>query len=111
VIPFLISSGPILAMGFWLGVRHATEPDHVIAVTTMATQASSVASASRLGLLWGLGHSSSMMLVGLAVLSIGRELPPELLRVFEGAAGASLLLLGAEPMPAKPRHPSREPIR
>jgi high-affinity nickel permease len=93
VMSLPMGSGPILMAGFWLGVRHATEPDHVVAVTTMATQGSSLKSASRLGLLWGLGHSVSMMLVGLAVIAFGRELPADLSRVFEGAAGASLLLL------------------
>jgi hypothetical protein len=88
-----ISSAPILMIGFWLGVQHAAEPDHVAAVTTMAAQAPSLRSASRLGLLWGLGHSSTMMLVGLAMIVLGRELPADLSRAFEGAAGVSLLLL------------------
>jgi high-affinity nickel permease len=88
-----ISSAPILILGFWLGVQHAAEPDHVAAVTAMATQAPSLRSASRLGLVWGLGHSSTMMLVGLAMIVCGRELPADLTRAFEGAAGVSLLLL------------------
>jgi hypothetical protein len=51
-----------------LGMRHATDPDHVIAVTTIVTSERSVGKAARIGALWGIGHSLTILLVGGAII-------------------------------------------
>ncbi|MDQ3673470.1 MAG: high-affinity nickel-transport family protein [Gemmatimonadota bacterium] len=51
-----------------LGMRHATDPDHVIAVTTIVTSERSLARAARIGALWGLGHTLTILLVGGAII-------------------------------------------
>jgi cytochrome c biogenesis protein CcdA len=53
----------ILALGFFLGMRHATDSDHVIAVTTIVSRARSARAALGIGALWGLGHSATMLIV------------------------------------------------
>jgi hypothetical protein len=51
-----------------LGMRHATDPDHVIAVTTIVTSERSLGRAARIGALWGIGHSLTILLVGGAII-------------------------------------------
>jgi high-affinity nickel-transport protein len=51
-----------------LGMRHATDPDHVIAVTTIVTSERSLGRAARIGALWGVGHSLTILLVGGAII-------------------------------------------
>ncbi len=51
-----------------LGMRHATDPDHVVAVTTIVTTERSLARAARIGALWGLGHSLTILLVGGSII-------------------------------------------
>src|SRR5207237_10718519 len=46
----------IIGVGFVLGIRHATDPDHVIAVTTIVSRQQSIRHAGLIGVLWGLGH-------------------------------------------------------
>ncbi len=52
----------ILCFGFFLGMRHATDADHVMAVTTIVSRERSIRSAARIGLLWGLGHSLTVLI-------------------------------------------------
>ena len=59
----------VLALGFLLGMRHATDPDHVVAVTTIVTQQRSLGRAARTGMLWGLGHTTTILLVGGAIVA------------------------------------------
>ena len=47
----------ILALGFFLGMRHATDPDHVVAVTTIVSRERTMLHATLIGVLWGLGHT------------------------------------------------------
>src|SRR3990170_8797424 len=51
-----------------LGMRHATDPDHVIAVTTIVTSERSLSRAARIGAIWGLGHSLTILVVGGAII-------------------------------------------
>jgi len=53
----------IIALGFFLGMRHATDPDHVIAVTTIVSRQRSIRHAALIGILWGLGHTITIFLV------------------------------------------------
>ena len=58
----------LLTLGFFLGMRHATDSDHVIAVTTIVSREKSVRAASLVGALWGVGHTLTIMFVGGAII-------------------------------------------
>jgi hypothetical protein len=87
----------ILALGFLLGMRHATDPDHVVAVTTIVSQQRSLARAARTGVLWGVGHTATILLVGGAIIVLKVQLsgiPPRLGLSLEFAVAIMLVVLG-----------------
>lgn len=87
----------VLALGFLLGMRHATDPDHVMAVTTIVTHQRSLGRAVRTGMLWGLGHTTTILLVGGAIVVLKlqlSEIPPRLGLSLEFAVAVMLIVLG-----------------
>ena len=84
----------IIALGFFLGMRHATDPDHVIAVTTIVSRQRNVRYAALIGLLWGLGHTITIFVVGSAIILFGLVIPPRLGLTMELSVGLMLILLG-----------------
>jgi cytochrome c biogenesis protein CcdA len=87
----------ILALGFLLGMRHATDPDHVVAVTTIVSQQRSLARAARTGVLWGIGHTATILLVGGAIIVLKVQLsgiPPRVGLSLEFAVAVMLVVLG-----------------
>lgn len=90
----MISSLSVLALGFLLGMRHATDPDHVVAVTTIVSQQRSVSRAAAVGALWGAGHTATIVLVGGAILLFRLVIPPRLGLAMEFAVAVMLILLG-----------------
>lgn len=94
MLPALLS---ILVLGFVLGMRHATDPDHVVAVTTIVTQQRSLARAARTGALWGLGHTATILLVGGLIIALKVQLsaiPPRLGLALEFVVAMMLVVLG-----------------
>lgn len=89
---------PILALGGLLGFRHAFEPDHLAAVSTLASrpQARSFWSVARLGLAWGIGHTVTVGAIALLVVVLGVRLPASLWPAAELAVAALLVLLGGK---------------
>lgn len=85
-----------LLLGLLLGMKHALEADHLAAVASLATRASSVTDRVRLAGLWGLGHTGAILAMGVAVLALGLALPQELAHAFEGLVGIMLIGLGAD---------------
>jgi ABC-type nickel/cobalt efflux system permease component RcnA len=85
----------VLVVGALLGLRHAFEPDHLAAVSTLATRQGRVWNAARLGLVWGLGHTVTVGVVVLIVIALGVRLPASLWSAAELAVAALLVLLGA----------------
>jgi len=85
----------ILALGFFLGMRHATDSDHVIAVTTIVSRERSPLSALWVGALWGLGHSATILTVGGAIVLFGLVIPPRLGLSMEMSVAVMLIVLGA----------------
>lgn len=83
-----------LVLGFALGMRHATDPDHVVAVSTIVTQKRSLRAAAPIGALWGLGHTATLLLVGGAMVLFGLAVPPRLGLGLEFAVGVMLVVLG-----------------
>jgi high-affinity nickel-transport protein len=90
----MISFLGILILGFFLGMRHATDPDHVVAVMTIVTKQRGVAKAGVIGALWGMGHTLTIFLVGAAIILFKVSIPPRLGLSMEFAVGLMLILLG-----------------
>ena len=84
----------ILALGFFLGMRHATDSDHVVAVTTIVSQQRKVSSAALTGILWGIGHSLTLLIVGIAVVLFGVVIPERFGMSLEFCVALMLVLLG-----------------
>jgi High-affinity nickel-transport protein len=90
----MISGFAILAIGFFLGMRHATDPDHVIAVSTIVSRERSLAKAGLIGALWGLGHTITIVLVGAAIILFNVVIPTRIGLTMEFTVGLMLILLG-----------------
>jgi len=90
----MISLLSILAVGFFLGMRHATDPDHVIAVTTIVTRQRRTARAALTGIFWGIGHTLTIFVVGAAIILFGLVIPPRLGLSMELSVGLMLMVLG-----------------
>jgi len=84
----------VCALGFFLGMRHATDPDHVIAVTTIVSRHRSTASAAVIGALWGVGHTLTILVVGAGIVLLGWVIPPRLGLSLELSVGVMLVVLG-----------------
>jgi high-affinity nickel permease len=81
-------------LGFFLGMRHATDPDHVVAVATIVSRERRVDRAGGIGMLWGLGHTVTILLVGGAILLFDVVIPPRLGLTMEFSVAVMLVLLG-----------------
>ena len=84
----------ILALGFMLGMRHATDPDHVVAITTIVSGHRSVRSAALVGAAWGVGHTLTILLVGGAIIVFKWTIPPRVGLTMELAVAVMLIVLG-----------------
>jgi len=84
----------IIVLGFFLGMRHATDPDHVIAVTTIVSRQRSIRHAALIGVLWGLGHTITILVVGSAIILFGVVIPARVGLTMEFSVGLMLILLG-----------------
>lgn len=84
----------ILAIGFFLGMRHATDPDHVVAVSTFVSRERSLPRAGWIGVLWGIGHTVTILAVGAAIILFGFVIPPRLGLTLEFSVAVMLVMLG-----------------
>ena len=84
----------IIAIGFFLGMRHATDPDHVVAVTTIVSQQRSAKRAALIGIFWGLGHTLTIFLVGSAIILFNVVIPVRLGLAMEFSVSIMLIVLG-----------------
>jgi ABC-type nickel/cobalt efflux system permease component RcnA len=89
-----VNSLPIIVVGFLLGMLHATDADHVIAISTIVSRQGSVKSAASIGALWGVGHTLTVFLVGGAIILFGLVIPPRVGLAMEFAVAIMLILLG-----------------
>jgi len=91
----LMNSGlAILAIGFLLGMRHATDSDHVIAVSTIVSRERSIVKAGWIGILWGIGHTLTIVVVGAAIILFGLAIPARVSLTMEFSVGLMLIVLG-----------------
>jgi ABC-type nickel/cobalt efflux system permease component RcnA/high-affinity nickel permease len=90
LVPFVT----VVLLGLFLGVRHSTDPDHVVAVSTIVSRQGSIRSSATIGLLWGLGHTLTIFFVGSAIIIFGVVIPPRLGLSMEFSVALMLILLG-----------------
>ena len=84
----------LLLLGFLLGVRHATDADHVVAVATIVSRQRALRGSALIGAAWGVGHTLTILAVGVAVILFGIVIPPRLGLAMELAVGLMLVALG-----------------
>ena len=99
LITGLFDGAPLLAalgIAFLLGLRHASDPDHLVAVTSLvAAEDGDTKKAAGLGAWWGIGHASALMAIGVPLIVFKTELPATLESGAEKAIGALILVLAA----------------
>lgn len=81
-------------LGLLLGMNHATDPDHVIAVTTILSRERRMITAARIGVIWGLGHTATVLAVGAAIILLKITIPARVGLAMEMAVAIVLILLG-----------------
>jgi high-affinity nickel-transport protein len=91
----MISFLSIVAVGFFLGMRHATDPDHVIAVTTIVSRQRNLLKAALTGIFWGIGHTLTIFVVGTAIILFDVVIPARIGLSMEFSVGLMLIVLGA----------------
>jgi ABC-type nickel/cobalt efflux system permease component RcnA len=95
----LLDGAPLLvalAIAFVLGLRHASDPDHLVAVTSLvAGSESGTRDATRLGFWWGLGHAGTLLVVGLPLIAFKSSVPGWLERGAERGVGLLIIVLAA----------------
>jgi ascorbate-specific PTS system EIIC-type component UlaA len=91
-----VSLDSLLALGLLLGLRHATEADHLAAISTIVTERRSLLSSSLIGAFWGLGHTLALLIAGVGVLLLRYQLTDRIVHALELGVGVMLVLLGAD---------------
>lgn len=94
---------PALTLGFALGLRHATDADHIAAVGTLSTDGHSPWRAASIGASWGIGHSLSVLLVGGALVIMRLPMPVRLALALEFLVALMLIALGVRSLVAQRR--------
>lgn len=100
VLDLITSSG----FGSLLGMRHALEPDHVAAVTSLVGQERNGYKAAFLGLCWGLGHTFGLIVVGTGLVLLRTEMPVPVAELFECLVAIMLIALGIRAIAQAARH-------
>ncbi len=84
----------ILGLGFALGLKHALDADHLVAVSTIVSERKGLLSSSIVGMLWGLGHTASLFVVGMLIVTLQMQIPEKVSLALEFSVAAMLVLLG-----------------
>jgi hypothetical protein len=107
ILELMTSSG----LGSLLGMRHALEPDHLAAVSTLVTDERNGYKAALLGMCWGLGHTSALIAVGTVMVILRTQMPVQMADAFELCVALMLVGLGLRAIylasrqgPAGPAH-------
>lgn len=90
----MISFLSMIVLGFFLGMRHATDADHVVAVSTIVSCQRNLKHAAMIGVFWGFGHTITIFFVGSAIILFKLVIPPRLGLSMELSVGLMLILLG-----------------
>ncbi len=88
----------VLGLGFVLGLKHALDPDHMVAVSTIVSESRSVKRSSLIGTFWGLGHTVSLLCAGIVVIALKIQIPDRIALWMEFAVALMLIFLGLQGM-------------
>lgn len=91
-----MTSLSILFVGLLLGMKHATEADHLAAMATLVTHENSLGRTMKMGVAWGIGHTLTLMLFGGIVLALGKVISHHMEQALELAVGLMLVGLGVD---------------
>ena len=97
----------IVALGFLLGMRHATDADHVVAVAAIVGRERTMKVAARIGAWWGLGHTLTIVLGGAPIILFNCVVPPRVGLSMELSVGVMLVFLGVLNVTGTLRHRDR----
>ena len=86
----------LIGLGFVLGLKHALDADHVVAISTIVSHTKNLKKSSLFGVIWGVGHATTLFLVGLAILIFKLAIPDKLALSFEFLVGIVLVILGID---------------
>src|SRR5581483_5236658 len=92
-----------LAFGLVLGLRHAIEPDHLAVIATILTETRSLRRMARVGVVWGVGHGSSLLAVTFVLAALRVKLSTRVDDAFELLVALMLLGFGGRASPRVPR--------
>lgn len=84
----------ILSIGFMLGIKHALEPDHIIGVSTIASQSKKLSKSALAGVFWGVGHTVTLLTVGMALIFLKSDIPEKYAMSLEFLVGIMLVYFG-----------------
>jgi len=105
----MIATTAAVSLGLLVGARHAFEPDHLAAVSTLVTTSRNAKGAALLGMLWGVGHTIALLAVGIALVVLDGAMPARVGAAFELAVAAMLIVLGARAVIRGVRNTDGEP--
>src|ERR1043165_8557353 len=91
----LSAAALVLWLGLVLGIKHATEVDHLVAIANIVSESRSIFRSAVVGVLWGVGHTISVFVVGILVILLRFEIPERLASSFEFLVAAMIILLGS----------------
>lgn len=94
----------VVGVGFVLGLRHALDPDHVVAVTAIVSERGALRRTRLVGLFWGLGHALSLSAAGGAILALKLTVPDTVAQALESVVALMLVGLGASAIRSTPRY-------
>ena len=100
-------NGPLLialGLGFVLGLKHATEADHLVAITTIVSEQRSIWRSGLVGALWGVGHTASLLAAGVLVIILGIAIPDPVAGVLEFLVALMIIFLGSRILYLTLRH-------
>ena len=85
-----------LALGILLGLKHSLDPDHLVAVSTIVSEYRNPFRSFWIGVSWGLGHTTTLLLIGVVIIALRLTIPDRLALLLEFAVGVMLVALGAQ---------------
>ena len=102
-----LSTLTVLSIGLVFGLKHATEVDHVVAVSTIVSQHKNVFRSALVGALWGIGHTASLLLIGIIVLTLRVAIPERVSSWLEFGVALMIIALGLSALWRALRHSSQ----
>ena len=85
-----------LVLGILLGSKHSLDPDHVVAVSTIVSEYKNPLRSFWVGISWGLGHTTTLLIIGIVIIALRLTIPERMALLFEFAVGVMLVGLGIQ---------------